>query len=97
LKPAAKAAARWGSERVARMHERFRQTAEPYQAKLDSVDGQMALVIVSGIVLLIDKRIEAPPALDDAIAVAVQLSGVPTEVFDSFARLQAAMLAHACK
>jgi len=79
------------------MHEQFRQIAEPYQAKLESVDGQMALIIVSGIVLMIDKRIEAPPALDDAIAVAVQLSGVPTEVFASFARAQDAMLAHACK
>lgn len=97
MNPGAKAAARWGSERVARIHEQFRQTAEPYQAKLDSVDGQMALIIVSGIVRMINKRIEAPPALDDAIAVAVQLSGVPAEVFDSFARLQAAMLAHACK
>lgn len=80
-------------------HNRFQRAMQQYQAvmvkhsdKMETENGMIAMVMVSGVAQLVAQGLESQPALTHTIKQASKMSGIPEDALAAHARFSSEML-----
>lgn len=88
----AKAKEKWAHQRFQRAAEQCRAAMEPHLEKMETDNGILAMLLVSGIAQLVALGHESPAALAYTVKQASILSGIPEAALDAQARFSSEML-----
>lgn len=87
------------NQKIRQAEEKFRRAAieaeaamTPYLDQMESADGQIGLVMVSGVVACLHSGTATQADLKGAASMASAMSGIPVHVVEAQARLYSAML-----
>lgn len=84
--------ARWSRKRLQRAAEKARATAGPYLDRMESENGMLAMLMVSGIAQLAVRGLESQAALAATIKRESIKSGIPEDVLAAHARFSSEMV-----
>lgn len=84
---------RWGRKRFQRAMQQYRTITEPHIDKMESENGMLAMLMISGIAQLVAHGLEPPAALADIIARESIKSGISEAALEAHARFSSEMLA----
>jgi hypothetical protein len=88
----AKAHKKWARQRFQRTAQQCKSMMEPHLDKMESENGMLAMVMVSGFAACVHAGTEPPEALTITIKMAAQMSGIPEVALEAHARLSSEML-----
>lgn len=87
------------NQKIRQAEEKFRRAAieaeaamTPYLDQMESIDGRIGLVMVSGTVACVQSGTGTQADLKNAVSMASAMSGIPVHVVEAQARLYSAML-----
>lgn len=83
---------RWGRKRFQRAMQQQRSMMEQHLDKMESENGMLAMLMVSGIAQLVAHGQESQSALDATIKHASELSGIPQDALAAHARFTSEMV-----
>lgn len=83
---------RWARKRFQRAMQQYQATMGPHTDKMESENGMLSMLMVSGIAQLIAIGLESPAALADTIKQASKMSGIPEDALAAHARFSSEMI-----
>ncbi len=69
-----------------------RTAMEPHLVKMETDEGKVGMVMISGIAMLVHTGVESQAALASTIKFAAEMTGIPTDALDAYARFTIAMM-----
>lgn len=82
---------RWGRNRFQRAMQQHRAMMEPHLDKMETENGMLSMLMVSGVAQLVAHEQESQSALDATIKHASELSGIPQDALTAHARFSSEM------